>query len=76
MFTPSTNSAPGGGAIMTKIGTRADIDRVLGMLRDGGFRILKSPEHIQAFDGEDPVYRALKKNRTTWIVWYSEKYFS
>lgn len=61
---------------MTRLGTRSDIDRVLCMLRDGGFRILKSPEHIQAFDGEHPVYRALKKNRTTWIVWYSEKYFS
>ena len=61
---------------MTKVGTRADIDRVVGMLKDGGFRILKSPEHIQAFDGEEPVYRALKKNRTTWVVWYNEKYFA
>ena len=58
------------------IGTKQDVNRAVKMLKSGGFRITKNPEHIQAFDGDDPVYRAMKKNSAVWVVWYNDKYFA
>jgi hypothetical protein len=61
---------------MTRMGTKQDVNRAVKMLKAGGFRITKNPEHIQAFDGDDPVYRAMKKNSAVWVVWYNDKYFA
>jgi hypothetical protein len=66
----------GGAEKMTRMGTKQDVNRVVKMLKSGGFRITKNPEHIQAFDGDDPVYRAMKKNSAVWVVWYNDKYFA
>jgi len=66
----------GGAGKMTRMGTKQDVNRAVKMLKSGGFRITKNPEHIQAIDGDDPVYRAMKKNNAVWLVWYNDKYFA
>jgi len=75
MFTPSLNNAPGGGAIMTRFGTKQDVNRIVKMLSEGGFSLDRESDRIRAFDGGVTVYRALKKNANEWIVWYNENYF-
>lgn len=60
---------------MTRIGTKQDVNRVVKMLSTNGFSLDKKPEHIQAFDGDVAVYRAMKKDAAAWVVWYNEEYF-
>ncbi len=66
--------------VMTRIGTKEDLNRTLNLLKAEGerFQITKNADHIIVYDREvagNRVFTALRKDYNFWICRYNVEYW-
>ena len=62
--------------VRVHVWTKAELKVTEAQLKDGGFRLEKTTDTLEAFDGNDLILMALLGPNNTWLIRVDSSYFN